>query len=92
MTDHKELIERLRSTGSMSPAEVWETLQDAADALEAAQAQMQGAVERVKAKEREECAHIAKGRWKYWTNEGSVECDVTACEDIAAAIRAGGEQ
>lgn len=38
---------------------------------------------------REECARIAENRWREWTETSGVECDVTACVNIAAAIRKG---
>jgi hypothetical protein len=44
------------------------------------------------AAERERCAKVAESRWRSWGQNdphGPVECDVTACENIAAAIRKG---
>ena len=54
----------------------------------------QTALDRVVAAERERCAKVAESRWRSWGQNdphGAVECDVTACENIAAAIRKGGE-
>jgi fumarylacetoacetate (FAA) hydrolase family protein len=54
----------------------------------------QAALDRVVAAERERCAKVAESRWRSWGQNdphGPVECDVTACENIAAAIRKGGE-
>lgn len=51
-------------------------------------------VAEAEARGRERAAKIAETRWKVWhTTEGNcgVECDATACEEIAAAIRAQGE-
>jgi hypothetical protein len=38
----------------------------------------------------EEAAELAEFRYEYWkhANGDGVSCDVTACEEIAAAIRA----
>ena len=39
----------------------------------------------------EDAAKVAEARWKVWNdvnNDHEVSCDVTACENIAAAIRA----
>ena len=36
----------------------------------------------------ERAAVIAEGRYKEWLGGSGVSCDVTACEEIAAAIRA----
>jgi hypothetical protein len=41
------------------------------------------------AAETERCAKIAEDRHLSWNDESGVECDVTACADIAAAIREG---
>ena len=52
----------------------------------------QAALDRVVAAERERCAKVAESRWRSWGQNdphGPVECDVTACENIAAAIRKG---
>jgi hypothetical protein len=52
----------------------------------------QAALDRVVAAERERCAKVAESRWRSWGRNdphGAVECDVTACENIAAAIRKG---
>ena len=43
------------------------------------------------AQERERCAKAAQDRYLSWGDESGVECDATACADIAAAIRAGGK-
>lgn len=40
----------------------------------------------------ERCAHIAECRWEFWTPDGDTWRDISACKNIAAAIRAGGEQ
>lgn len=47
------------------------------------------ALDEALAAEREKCAQIAETRWKQWTDDSGVECDATACEEIAAAIRKG---
>jgi hypothetical protein len=41
------------------------------------------------AQERERCANVAQDRYLSWGDDSGVECDVTACLDIAAAIRKG---
>lgn len=49
----------------------------------------------LEAKIREECAQIAEmshQRWKDHPGSHKVECDVTACEDIATAIRNQGQE
>jgi hypothetical protein len=35
-----------------------------------------------------EAAALAESRHEQWTTDSGVSCDVTACEDIAEAIRA----
>jgi hypothetical protein len=43
------------------------------------------------AQERERAAKVAQDRYLSWGDDSGVECDATACADIAAAIRAGGK-
>ena len=59
---------------------VWKETCDKADT---------SALDEALAAEREKCAQIAETRWKQWTDDSGVECDATACEEIAAAIRRG---
>ena len=60
-------------------------------AVLAALPEVQALVAEAVAQERERCAKVAQDRYLSWGDESGVECDATACADIAAAIRAGGK-
>jgi hypothetical protein len=61
-------------------------------AVLAALPEVQALVAEAVAQERERCAQVAQDRYLSWGDDSGVECDVTACLDIAAAIRKGGTE